>query len=136
MYLFLSLQLQIPNTVSNMLMRLHSVFLALLAASTSTLSSPLRSRIEYAVKDTHRVPSKWHNVGPAPAHKLLHLHVSLKQSQFDELERHLYEGMSGQIPIPLVTHKRPPRDQSILLTYPYGMISLDALPPSLWPASH
>lgn len=76
-----------------MLMHLHSVSLALLAASTTILTSPLRSRTEYAVKDTHIVPSKWYEVGPAPPDTLLHLHISLKQSQFDELERHLYEGM-------------------------------------------
>lgn len=76
-------------------MHIPSVSFALLAASTSILSSPLRSRIEYAVKDTHNIPSKWYEVGPAPSDKLLHLHIGLKQSQFDELERHLYEGMSS-----------------------------------------
>ena len=75
-----------------MLNHLRSVSLALLAASTTILSSPLRSRTEYAVKDTHNVPSKWLQIGPAPGHKLLNLHIGLKQSQFDELERHLYEG--------------------------------------------
>ena len=75
-----------------MLTHLYLVSLALLAASTTILSSPLRSRSEYAVKDTHNVPNKWAQVGPAPANKLLHLHISLKQSQFEELERHLYEG--------------------------------------------
>ncbi|CAF9942975.1 MAG: hypothetical protein ALECFALPRED_010346 [Alectoria fallacina] len=74
-----------------MLMYILSVPLAFLAASTTILSSPLRSRTEYAVKDTHHVPRKWHKVGPAPAHALLNLHIGLKQSQFDELERHLYE---------------------------------------------
>ena len=77
-----------------MLMHVLPVSLALLAASTSILSSPLRSRTEYAVKDTHKVPRNWHKAGPAPAHKLLHLQIGLKQSQFDELERHLYEGIS------------------------------------------
>lgn len=76
-----------------MLMHITSVSFALLAASVPIFASPLRSRTEYAVKDTHNVPSKWYQVGPAPANKVLHLHISLKQSQFDELERHLYEGM-------------------------------------------
>lgn len=80
-----------------MLKHLYLVPLALLAASTAVLSSPLRSRTEYAVKDTHNVPSKWHEVGPAPSHALLHLHIGLKQSQFDELERHLYEGTPKKI---------------------------------------
>ena len=75
-----------------LIMHFTSVSFALLAASVPIFASPLRSRTEYAVKDTHHVPSKWHQVGPAPASKVLHLHISLKQSQFDELERHLYEG--------------------------------------------
>lgn len=91
-----------------MLTHILSVSLALLAASPSILSSPLRSRTEYAVKDTHTVPRKWHVVGPAPAHKLLHLQIGLKQSQFDELERHLYEGTSCLVlraPLPTENHR-------------------------------
>ena len=89
----LLLWLQFPRTkLYNMLNHLLSVSLALLAASAPILSSPLRSRTEYAVKDTHNVPRQWYQVGPAPKHKLLNLHISLKQSRFDELERHLYEG--------------------------------------------
>ena len=76
-----------------MLMHFTSVSFALLATSAPIFASPLRSRTEYAVKDTHNVPGKWYQVGPAPANKVLHLHISLKQSQFDELERHLYEGI-------------------------------------------
>lgn len=91
-----------------MLTHLHSVSLALLAASTIILSSPLRSRTEYAVKDTHNVPSKWYDVGPAPAHALLHLHIGLKQSRFDELERHLYEGTTDRFSnFPLHPKKLP-----------------------------
>lgn len=78
-----------------MLTHFYSVPLALLAASTTILSSPLQSRTDYAVKDTHVVPKKWSKIGPAPGHALLHLHIGLKQSQFAELERHLYEGMSS-----------------------------------------
>ena len=118
-----------------MLKHLHSVSLALLAASTTILSSPLRSRIEYAVKDTHIVPSKWHEVGPAAAHNLLHLHIGLKQSQFDELERHLYEGMLGWFSnTPLRTMYGLILIK--LLTYRHGMNSLDTFPPSLWSAPH
>ena len=81
-----------------MLKHLYSVSLALLAASTTILSSPIHSRTEYAVKDTHNVPQKWYEVSRAPGNKLLHLQIGLKQSQFDELERHLYEGMLGKVP--------------------------------------
>ena len=92
-----------------MLMHLHSVFFALLATSTTILSSPVYSRTAYAVKDTHKVPSKWKKVGPAPGHKLLHLQIGLKQSQFDELERHLYEGMPGSFSSPDCAQGAPSR---------------------------
>lgn len=91
-------------------MHIHSVSFALLAASTTILSSPLRSRTEYTVKDTHNVPSKWSEVGPAPAHTLLHLQIGLKQSQFDELERHLYEGISGPFSKTPLAHKNFSQD--------------------------
>ena len=121
-----------------MLMHLSSVSLALLAASSTILSSPLPSRTEYAVKDTHNVPSKWYEVGPAPAHKLLHLHIGLKQSQFDELERHLYEGMSAwslSSPGPHYAQAIPQKLHGT--ANPWSrMNSLDAFSPSLWSAPY
>jgi len=45
----------------------------------------------YAVKETHPVPQKWARVGPAPHNQHIDLQIGLRQSQFDELERHLYE---------------------------------------------
>lgn len=70
----------------------RSGLLALVIAST-TLGSPLSIRSPYAVKDSHNVPRKWSKVGPAPSSHVLNLQIGLKQSQFGELERHLYEGM-------------------------------------------
>ena len=72
----------------------RSVSLALFVITTSVLCSPVRVRSPYVVKDKHNVPNRWSNVGPAPADKLINLHIGLRQSQFDELERHLYEGRS------------------------------------------
>ena len=72
----------------------RSVSLALFVLTTSVLSSPVRIRSPYVVKDKHHVPNRWSNIGPAPADNLLNLHIGLRQSQFDELERHLYEGTS------------------------------------------
>lgn len=69
-----------------------STFVALLAAAESALGSPLSSRSSYAIKDKHHVPRQWSNVGDAPSNHILHLSIGLKQSQFSELERHLYEG--------------------------------------------
>ncbi|KAL8914343.1 MAG: hypothetical protein Q9172_007103 [Xanthocarpia lactea] len=53
--------------------------------------SAVRSRSGYAVKDSHHVPRKWTRIGEAPANHVIHLEIALKQNQFDELERHLYE---------------------------------------------
>lgn len=43
------------------------------------------------MKDTHNVPKKWSRVGSAPAEHSITLNIGLKQDQFAELERHLYE---------------------------------------------
>lgn len=61
----------------------------------ATLSTAFGSRLSsrpYAVKERHVIPKKWTRLGPAPADALLELRIALKQSKFDELERHLYEG--------------------------------------------
>ena len=59
-------------------------------------ASPLRVRSPYVVKETHPVPSQWQKLAPAPKDHMIHLRIGLKQSQFNELERHLYEGMPEQ----------------------------------------
>ena len=61
----------------------------------ATLSTAFGSRLSsrpYAVKERHVVPKKWTRIGRAPADAILELRIALKQSQFNELERHLYEG--------------------------------------------
>jgi hypothetical protein len=68
-----------------------AIFAALLGLASA---SPLRGRSLYAVKETHPVPSQWTKVAPAPGNHMIQLQIGLKQSQFDELERHLYEGIS------------------------------------------
>lgn len=70
-----------------------STFLLLLTAVAEVVvGTPLRTRSAYAVKDSHHVPSKWSKVGLPPRDHVINLQVGLKQSQFGELERHLYEG--------------------------------------------
>jgi hypothetical protein len=64
-----------------------AAFLAVLASA-----SPLQIRTPYAVKESHPVPRKWSRVGPAPAEHVINLQIGLKQGNFNELERHLYEG--------------------------------------------
>ncbi|KAI4253479.1 MAG: hypothetical protein L6R42_007567 [Xanthoria sp. 1 TBL-2021] len=41
---------------------------------------------------------RWTRIRPAPADHVVKLQIALKQSQFDELERHLYEGESPVFP--------------------------------------
>lgn len=69
-----------------------TALLSIAAAAQATLATPIRARSPYAVKETHYVPRQWSKTGRAPESHVLHLHIGLKQSQFDELERHLYEG--------------------------------------------
>jgi len=45
----------------------------------------------YAIKDSHFAPRSFSRVRRAPKDHVLNLKISLKQSKFDELERHLYE---------------------------------------------
>jgi len=45
----------------------------------------------YAVKDSHIVPRSFSAVRAAPKDRVMNLRISLKQSKFDELERHLFE---------------------------------------------
>ncbi len=68
---------------------------ALLTAAVAVqgvFGTPLRARTSYAVKETHHVPRRWRRVARAPEEHMIHLQIGLKQSKFDELERHLYEG--------------------------------------------
>lgn len=79
---------------------LRSASAILLLAANAAIASPVLARSPYVVKDSHNVPSGWRDVGPAPSDTLINLHVGLKQGQYDELERHLYEGTSTLLGFP------------------------------------
>jgi len=70
-----------------------SILLALAIATQDVLGTPIRSRSSYAVKERHNVPVKWTKMARAPAEKMLHLQIGVKQSNFGALETHLNEGM-------------------------------------------
>lgn len=57
----------------------------------SALGKPLaaQQRSDFAVKDTHHVPRRWKQVGYPEADHSIALRIGLKQSSFEELERHL-----------------------------------------------
>lgn len=74
-----------------------TVFLAVLIAAQAVLGSPVQKRAGYTIKETHFPPQKWSKVGKAADDITIHLNIGLKQSSFDELERHLYEGIYNVI---------------------------------------
>ncbi|KAF2161434.1 hypothetical protein M409DRAFT_69783 [Zasmidium cellare ATCC 36951] len=55
------------------------------------LAVPLSSRTDYAIKSSHIAPREWTKLSRADLDHLISLRIGLKQNQFDELERHLYE---------------------------------------------
>lgn len=70
------------------------VFLLLAALVTlqSVVASPVHSRFDYAIKESHNVPPKWSHVGnPHPFH-LLKLQIGLRPNNFGLLEQHLHQG--------------------------------------------
>lgn len=66
-----------------------------LLAASGVFTTPLKPKSPYVVKDSHFVPRKWTRLGAAPAEHMIDLSIGLKQSQFDKLERELYEGNSS-----------------------------------------
>lgn len=72
-------------------MKVTATLLALVAV---TLAGPIKPRSPYVVKESHYVPNEWVQKDRAPADKLVNLNIGLKQGDFDELEKSLYEGMS------------------------------------------
>jgi tripeptidyl-peptidase-1 len=68
-----------------------TVVLAAVAARDA-LASPIQARSPYVVKETHFVPKEWTKLDRAHGSKTIQLQIGLKQGQFEELDRHLYEG--------------------------------------------
>jgi tripeptidyl-peptidase-1 len=75
-----------------------SILLAAAAFAQVTLAVPV-ARSSYAVKETHYVPQRWTQKGRAPKHQMLALQIGVKQGDFGELERKLYEGMLQSLAI-------------------------------------
>lgn len=78
-----------------------SIFLSVAITTQAILGKAIRPRTEYSVKETHPVPRRWSSAGRAPGNHMLHLQIGLKQENFEELERHLYE---GTFPYCICTH--------------------------------
>ncbi|KAL7626034.1 hypothetical protein AAE478_002803 [Parahypoxylon ruwenzoriense] len=69
---------------------LTAAFSVLLVAQV-VLANPVRSRTPYRVKDAHHVPRGWKKLHRAPGEHVIDLQIGVKQGNFAELERHLYE---------------------------------------------
>jgi hypothetical protein len=67
-------------------------FNGLVFLGVSLLTRAVLGRTEYAVKETRQLSRQWTRVAkPDPKH-IIYLQVGLKQSRFQELDKHLYEG--------------------------------------------
>jgi tripeptidyl-peptidase-1 len=72
---------------------LGASILLVAAAAQAVFGKPIQSRTAYAVKGAHPVPRSWKQLDRAPRDQMLSLQIGVKQGQFSELERHLYEGI-------------------------------------------
>ncbi|KAI3330031.1 tripeptidyl-peptidase 1 precursor [Ustulina deusta] len=63
---------------------------ALVAAAQVVIATPV-ARSGYSVKDLHNVPRGWAKVARAPADHVMNLQIGLKQNNFAELEKQLYQ---------------------------------------------
>jgi hypothetical protein len=74
---------------------MRSVATALLSAAIAAqaiVASPIRARSPYVVKETHYAPHGWTKQERTKGDHVIRLQIGLKQGNFEELERHLYEG--------------------------------------------
>ncbi|KAI2633346.1 tripeptidyl-peptidase 1 precursor [Xylaria nigripes] len=59
-------------------------------AAAHVLANPV-TRSDYSVKDSHIVPRGWTKIARAPSDHVMQIQIGLKQSNFAELEKQLYE---------------------------------------------
>src|SRR4051812_11038206 len=80
------------------MLRLVSLTLLFFALAGIVFSHDTQlARSPNIIKEFHDVPSHWSRKGPAPPNHMLNLHIGLKQTQMDALERHLYEGKKSLV---------------------------------------
>ncbi|RFU25106.1 hypothetical protein B7463_g11230, partial [Scytalidium lignicola] len=65
--------------------------LTLATVAPEVFASVARVRSPYTLKETHHIPKGWRKAGRAPENHILNLNIGVKQANFDELERHLFE---------------------------------------------
>lgn len=75
-------------------MLLGKLFLAAAVAAQAAFGSLIKSRSPFAIKEKHTLPSRWKLVGKPDADHTVELRIGVKQGNFPELEKRLYEGIS------------------------------------------
>ncbi|KXN92351.1 Tripeptidyl-peptidase sed3 [Leucoagaricus sp. SymC.cos] len=68
-----------------------SALLALVLASGAFAAPNPEITRSFHVKEVSVAPRGWRKIAPAPANHIIHLRIGLPQSNFAELERHLFE---------------------------------------------
>ncbi|PVH92703.1 tripeptidyl-peptidase 1 precursor [Periconia macrospinosa] len=68
-----------------------SALLSAAIAAQAVLATPIRARSPYVVKESHNAPNAWTKLNRAQGDGVIDLSIALKQGNFAELERQLYE---------------------------------------------
>lgn len=71
---------------------MHFTVALLTAVATHAIATPI-ARSPYVVKETHFVPKGWSKLERSHGGKTIQLQIGLKQGRFEELDRHLHQGM-------------------------------------------
>jgi tripeptidyl-peptidase-1 len=74
-------------------MQIFTTVLLAAIAARDALASPIQARSPYVVKETHFAPREWTKLDRAHGGKTIQLQIGLKQGNFEELDRHLHEGI-------------------------------------------
>lgn len=81
-----------PPFVATNMRGLATTLLSAVIAAQTVLASPIRARSPYLVKETHNAPHGWTKQDRANGDRIIQLQIGLKQGNWDELEKQLYEG--------------------------------------------
>lgn len=92
------------------------------ALASVVLAGPLNARKEYAVRDSHIVPPGWKRIDRVPSDHYINLHIGLRQSGFDELERTLYQGILHAVQIDLASRPHA-KDKQYLIQPMIAMVN-------------
>lgn len=65
---------------------------AALAANAVNAAATPRARSVYQLKETHPAPRRWQKREPAPQSHVIDLQIGVRQSNYEELEKRLFEG--------------------------------------------